>query len=300
VFDMLEAFDEKLRLSKSNKIALNVINSIIEEYVQQGYKLTLRQLYYQLVSRDIIPNKQPEYAKLSNLLKKGRMAGVIDWDAIEDRIRVPKLPYYVFGIDDAIDDTINYYRLDRMEGQKKYIEVWVEKDALSNVLSRVTEQYHIRLIVSRGYNSVTAIYDAYKRIKRNLATDKESALILYLGDHDPSGLDMVRDVQDRISFMLKKLPEHMRNFKVKQIALTDAQIKKYNPPPNPAKMTDPRSQWYLEKYGDTSWEVDALKPDVLHKLLEKEIKKNIDFETFQNVLYREEMDKKKLESIKNA
>ena len=131
---MKEQFDYFSKLSKSNSILLTTINDILEEYKNDGYVLTLRQLYYQMVSKDIIPNNDKEYAKLSNILKKGRMCGIVDWAAIEDRVRVPKIPYYVDGIDDAINDTIRQYRLDRMKGQPRKVEIWVEKDALSNVL----------------------------------------------------------------------------------------------------------------------------------------------------------------------
>jgi hypothetical protein len=191
-----EKFREKLHLSKQNKEQLKLINEIIEEYAQEGYKLTLRQLYYQLVSRDIIANKVQEYAKLSTLLVKGRMAGVVDWEAIEDRIRVPFLPYWVHDVEDAISDTIDQYRLNRQDGQEVYIELWVEKDALSGVLKRITSEFHINLMVNRGYSSCTAMHDAYKRFKIQEDDGKE-VVILYLGDHDPSGLDMVRDIKER-------------------------------------------------------------------------------------------------------
>ena len=128
---MKQAFSEKLKLSKANIERLDTINSILEDYREDGYVLTLRQLYYQLVVRDIIPNQQAEYAKLSNILKKGRMAGIVDRDIIEDRLRQSFLPYWVLDIDDAINDTINTYRLNRMDGQDKYMEIRVEKDALS-------------------------------------------------------------------------------------------------------------------------------------------------------------------------
>ena len=128
---MKQAFSEKLKLSKANIERLDTINSILEDYREDDYVLTLRQLYYQLVVRDIIPNQQAEYAKLSNILKKGRMAGIVDRDIIEDRLRQPYLPYWVLDIDDAINDTISTYRLNRMDGQDKYIEIRVEKDALS-------------------------------------------------------------------------------------------------------------------------------------------------------------------------
>lgn len=206
---MKEKFREKLRLSKVNEKQLETINSIIEEYAEQGYKLTLRQLYYQLVARGIVPNLQKEYAKLSTLLVKGRMAGVVDWEAIEDRIRVPFLPYWVIDIEDAIRDTVNQYRLDRQDGQEVYIELWVEKDALSGVLRKITSKYHINLMVNRGYSSCTAMHDAYKRLEEQEGEGKET-YILYLGDHDPSGLDMIRDIRERLEELKKPLREVLK------------------------------------------------------------------------------------------
>ena len=278
-------YREKLHLNQKNIERLEEINEIIEEYGAQGYKLTLRQLYYQLVSRDIIPNKQSEYAKLSHLLKNGRMGGVVDFDAIEDRIRVPKRPYWVNGVTDAINDTIKQYRLDRQEGQDVYIECWSEKDALSNILYRVSSHYHIYLVINRGYSSCTAMHDAHERFE-----DHDNNVILYMGDHDPSGLDMVRDIQDR-------LDEFGSNVEVVPVALTTSQVRQYDPPPNPAKITDPRAKWYIKEYGGTSWEVDALEPRALHKLLEQHIECRIDIGKFDKIIEQEKEDKATLKEM---
>lgn len=285
---MKEQFRDKLHLSPANVDRLDTINEIIEEYAADDYLLTLRQLYYQLVSRDIIPNEVREYAKLSTLLVKGRMAGVVDWGAIEDRIRVPYLPYSVEGVRDAIDDTIRYYRLNRQEGQENYIELWVEKDALSGVLKRVTEHYHINLMVNRGYSSCTAMHDAYERLEA-VGFPCNTKTILYLGDHDPSGLDMIRDIQER-------LDEFGTEVEVKPIGLTMKQIEKYNPPTNPAKITDPRAKWYIQEYGNKSWEVDALNPKTLNQLVKHNIERLIDMDLFNKQLAKEIKDKKLLKS----
>ncbi len=279
-----------LGLRKDNIARLETYNSIIQEYAAEGYKLTLRQLYYQLVSRAIIDNVKKEYAKLSTILVKGRMAGVVDWDAIEDRIRIPSRPYWVYDIADAIDDTIRQYRLDRMENQNVYIELWVEKDALSGVLKRITEHYGIYIMVNRGYSSCTAMHDAYVRFKRQANMGKETS-ILYLGDFDPSGLDMVRDIKGR-------LEEFGVYPNIQPIALTMEQIKEYNPPPNPAKVTDPRAKAYISQYGNTSWEVDALNPKILNNLVKEKIDDLIDSELFEEKLRQEEEDKKELEELK--
>lgn len=283
-------FRDNLRLRKANIERLAKINSIIEEYAAQGYKLTLRQLYYQLVSRDIIPNVKQEYAKLSTLLVKGRMAGVVDWDAIEDRLRVPFLPYYAESVADAISDLAVQYRLDRQEGQQVYIEVWVEKDALSGVLRKITSQYHIRLMVNRGYSSCTAMFEAYKRFSRH-----DYSTILYLGDHDPSGLDMIRDIGDRLEgFGAYK---GLRTLEVVHIAITTPQIQEHDPPPNPAKITDPRAKWYIQQHGNISWEVDALNPQVLNQLLKDNIEQRVDMDMFNVQLQQEEDDKKFLRMV---
>lgn len=350
------AFSSKIGLSEENVQFLLKVNKIIEQYTAQGYKLTLRQLYYQLVSRDIIPNQQKEYKKLGDLLVKGRMAGVVDWDAIEDRVRVPKIPSSFDDIADGLEALRNAYRLDRQKGQQTYVEVWVEKDALSNVLERVTNPYHLHLMVNRGYSSATAMYDAFVRFYKALKR-KQKVVILYLGDHDPSGLDMVRDVRDRVTEMLAnyeplnrmvvadvraydaeygenayfhkvtedygvgedmlvKLTKEQRKehggkkymynfskawvrqrFTVEAVALTREQIDEYDPPPNPAKMTDTRGAAYMDQHGDSSWELDALPPDALQGILEDAIQRHIDVDLYDEVLRAESNDNDSIDDL---
>jgi hypothetical protein len=284
---MKTAYRDDLHLSKSNVKRLEEVNAIIKKYAAEGYRLTLRQLYYQLVTMGLIANEKSEYAKLGNILVKGRMAGIVDWEAIEDRIRVPNLPYWVSDIPDALDDTIRAYRLNRQEGQDNYIEVWCEKDALSNVLKRVTYKYHINLIVNRGYSSCTAMHDASNRFQQAMQNGQDIKL-LYLGDHDPSGLDMIRDILDRET-------EFNIRLEVKHLALTTKQVQKYDPPPNPAKIKDPRAGQYISEHGDTSWEVDALEPKVLHAILNKAIEKYMDMDGYNEQLEQEKRDKAKLQ-----
>ena len=299
---MKQSFRDKLHLNKKNKELLETINEIIEEYSMEGYKLTLRQLFYQLVSRDIIPNEQKEYAKLSRLLTEGRMAGFVDWSAIEDRNRVPYIPYSVDDIEDAIEDTINQYRLDRQEGQNNHVELWVEKDALSGVLKRITQKYHIKLVVNKGYSSTSAMYDAYKRFSEKIE-DNKKVIILYLGDHDPSGLDMIRDIHQRtceflIGDSIDPLgDDEIPNFQVRPIGLTMEQIKKFNPPPNPAKLKDPRGTGYIKKYGNVAWEVDALNPETLLELVKENVEELININLFNKQLKKEEKDKEKLREM---
>lgn len=281
-----------IRLSRVNKMRLEQINQVIKRYQAQGYRLTLRQLYYQLVSADIIPNQLAEYNKLSTLLKEGRMGGIVDWDAIEDRLRKPSRPPQWDSPSDILEASINQYRKNRMSGQSAYLEVWVEKDALSGVLKRVTEKYGIPIVVNRGYSSVTAMFDAHIRFQEAYNQDQQ-IFVIYIGDFDPSGQDMIRDITDRI----QEFNNGGYDFEILPVALTWKQIQQYNPPPNPAKVTDPRAKEYIRRHGPTSWEVDALRPEVLNQILTNEIHNLIDQELFEEILAQENDDKDKLRKL---
>lgn len=294
-----------IRMSKANLARLQQINSIIGEYQRAGYVMTLRQLYYQLVSRDVIPNVQSEYSKLSTLLKEGRMAGIVDWSAIEDRLRKPSKPASFDSPHEILDAAIAQYQVPRQKGQTNYVELWIEKDALSGVLSRVTRKYHIPIVVNRGYSSASAMYDAFERFKDAYENDQKLK-ILYLGDFDPSGLDMIRDIRDRTIEFLggfyeiedREEIEEMFGFEVLPIALTRAQINQYDPPENPAKRTDPRSRDFIREHGSSSWEVDALPPDVLNNVLENAIIDLIDLDMYDAQLRREKKGIKNLKALK--
>lgn len=283
------AYVDNLRLGPANKERLEIINGIIEEYLADDYVMTLRQLYYQLVSRDIIPNQAKEYAKLSTLLKQGRMAGIVDWDAIEDRGRQPKIPWSTDGIADALETIHDQYRLDRMSTQDRYIEIWVEKDALSNVMRRVTDQYHVRLMVNKGYSSCSAMHEAFIRFKSH----HKQRVLLYFGDHDPSGKDMVRDIRDRLTEF------GLRNFTVENPALNMDQIRQYNLPENPAKISDPRAVEYIREYGDSSWELDALEPPVLVKIVEDALLNHLSLRRWNEKIKQEKEDKIELLRLKD-
>lgn len=300
---MKQKFRE-VRLSKDNKNRLEMINSIIGEYKKMDLILTLRQLYYQLVSRDVIPNQQKEYAKLSGLLKEGRMGGIVDWDAIEDRLRRPDKNGSWDSAKDIVLTAASAFQLPRMKGQNIYTEVWVEKDALSGVLKQVTGPFHVNLMVNRGYSSASAMYDSYQRFTNAIEEGANQIKILYLGDFDPSGKDMIRDVRDRISEFLNgddeivdRFSDADEFFSIEPIALTWDQITEYNPPPNPAKITDPRAAKYIEEFGEFSWEVDALKPELLHGIVNEGIMRNIDYDQYKDIMDQEAQSRTKIRQL---
>lgn len=265
---------------------IDFCDQIINEYLNQGLRLTLRQLYYQLVTKNIIKNKERAYKNLSNLVSDARLAGMLDWEAIEDRIRVPAIPSEWDSIKDIVDSALYSYRLPRWKTQPEYVELWIEKDALAGVLRPLANKYHVPLMVNRGYSSQSAMYEASKRFLRRQKEGKILRL-LYLGDFDPSGEDMVRDIADRMGMF-------GINLTVDKIALTMPQIKKYNPPPNPAKMSDPRAEGFVAEHGGSSWEVDAIEPKELRKIITRAIEMSVDQDAMQIVIEKENDDKVKL------
>jgi len=276
---MKEQFRE-IRFQKRNLVLLEKIKEILEEYKLKGIKVTLRQLYYQLVARGVIPNQVKEYSKLSGLLTNARYSGIVDWSAIEDRTRTPAIPNTFKDIQELLETAKASYQKDRWEGQEYYVELWSEKDALSSVIAPITRRYQIPLSISRGYVSASSIYDSAQRF---LEQEGKTKILLYLGDHDPSGLDMDRDIQ-------KRLVEFGVEVEVIRIGLTAEQIERYAPPTNPAKLKDPRASWYVKNFGHSSWEVDALKPEVLQQLIESSILDYLDLEKFEQVKEREKED----------
>jgi hypothetical protein len=283
--------------SKKTLPLLITINDIIEDYQGQGYTLTIRQLYYQLVARDIIPNSIREYHKIVTTVSKARLAGIVDWSAIEDRVRVTKSNSHWDSPESILRTAANSYYKDRWENQHIHLEVWSEKDAVSGIIEPVCRKLDVTFMANRGYSSQSALYSAYQRFDSMLCRGK-SIVILYLGDHDPSGMDMGRDIQDRMGLFLEQTlyAEGLDSdcFKFERIALNLEQINKYNPPENPAKATDSRFKAYASKFGTKSWELDALEPPVLSELVKSSIEFYVDWEVFEEVERIEEEEREKI------
>lgn len=286
---MKKAYRIPRNFREETKALLDQILKVVDNYQGQGYKLTLRQLYYQLVVKNIFANEQKNYAKLSDLLGEARMCGLCDWDVIEDRIRVPRFPNEWNDINDAMNTLIAVYRRHRWNDQENYAEVWVEKDALSGVLEPITREYHVHLLVNRGYSSISAMHDSSIRF-RLAQQDGKSCHLLYFGDHDPSGEDMVRDIEHR-------LREFRGLVETEKIALTREQIEEYSLPSNPAKTTDPRARGYIEEHGDQSWELDALPPATLNELLTNALENLVDRELYEAQIALEDKDKERMETF---
>lgn len=265
-------------------------NAIIREYQAAGYILTLRQLYYQFVSRGLIENTERSYKNLGNLVTDGRMAGMIDWNSIEDRGRGVR-PWLVEEDEHAVLRGIEYgLSLDYWERQNAYVEVWVEKDALASVIERPSRRYRVPYMPCKGYLSASEAWRAGRRFAE-MEAEGRRCVVIHLGDHDPSGIDMSRDNRDRLSLFGEGQVE------LRRIALNMDQVEEHRPPPNPAKVTDSRAVDYIRRFGHISWELDALKPQYLEQLISNEIETLIDQELWEQTEAEEQERRETLAKI---
>lgn len=281
---------EDRNLRKSSLVTIAHANEIIAEYQAQGLSLTLRQLYYQFVARDLLANTQRNYQNLGNTISDGRIAGLIDWDSIEDRTRNVKGRGHWNSPEEIMRAVAVQFSIDLWKGQKWRPEVWVEKEALAGVIEPIATELDVPSFACRGYTSQSEIWGAAQRLRGYIKSGRKP-VIVHLGDHDPSGLDMTRDIRDRLEMFTRE------KVKVVRIALNMDQVNLYNPPPNAAKATDCRFANYQAEFGDESWELDALNPTILATLIRAEVAKYRNDGIYATREARQEKERESLTNI---
>jgi len=245
-------------------------DKIVSDYAEQGYKLTVRQIYYQLVAQALIENSVKSYANIQGLINNARLAGLIDWDAIEDRTReINERSHWRTG-SEILESSATFYHQDMWATQTKRVFVIVEKEALAGVLERVCQEWDLPLLAARGYPSATTLREL---AKTRIMGARQEIVVLHLGDHDPSGIDMSRDLLERLRLFSRERAE----IDFRRIALNMDQVDAQALPANPAKTTDGRYESYRARYGEESWELDALSPRFIHNLVQDEVKGMIDW-----------------------
>lgn len=269
---------------------IQVANEIIAEYEARGYPLTLRQLYYQFVARGRLPNTVESYTRLGDVVSQGRLAGLVSWTAIEDRTRQLRGIHTLRGPGEAVRQARDGYARDLWADQPWRPEVWVEKAALEGVVGGICSRLRVDFFACRGYNSQSEQWRAGQRFA-GYVLKGQRPIVFHLGDHDPSGIDMTRDNRDRLS-LFAGTPVH-----VVRLALNRDQIDRYNPPPNPAKLSDSRAADYVARHGESSWELDALDPDVIRRLIEEAVGQVRDEGRWSVALAQEAADKDELDEL---
>ncbi|MDE2100008.1 MAG: hypothetical protein KGL39_22330, partial [Patescibacteria group bacterium] len=304
---------EKKNFSAERLGLIAQANLIIKDYRDRGFSLTLRGLYYRLFSVGAFPddwkrsraadgkwvkdlkggttNNPHSYNSLGNLVADGRMGGLIDWDAIEDRTRASVANQHWTQPSQIIAGALNTYAIDKWNNQAHYVEVWVEKEALESVLARACTPLDVRFFCCRGYTSASAMWEAGQRLLHQIDEGKE-VHIIHLGDHDPSGVHMSQDIKERLDLFTRG------SVHVRRIALNMSQVQKYNLAPNNGKVTDSRFDRYVDEFGTSDvWELDALDPAVTVALIEKAVLQFRDDAKWQESIELEKRGRHTLECI---
>ncbi len=261
---------QQCAFKKSTLEVIYAVNEIIDEFQDQGYQLTIRQLYYQLVSRSIITNTVYNYNNISTLVNNGRSAGLIDWHAVVDQTRHLRRTLHCESASDLIEKAMGSMVIDKWAYQPYYLEVWVQKDTLMGLVQRICSRWDVPCFSCRGYVSQSEIWAAAMRI---ISTERQ-VVIFHLGDHDPIGLDMSRDIFERLG-------QFGANPIFKRLALNSNQIEEYKPLQHPIKVTDSKYHEYIRRYGDQCWELDSLTPSVLTGLIQSGIDEYLDVKSFR-------------------
>jgi hypothetical protein len=277
---MKHAFLTK-RFNSRSANTVKTVNTILTEYAAAGYIVTLRQLYYQLVARNYIENTEKSYKNLGQLVNDARLAGLIDWAAICDRGRETTVPPAWRDMAHILSQAAQQFAIDKWADQPNYVELMVEKQALEGVLEPVCLGLQIRFTANKGYSSASALYETGAHLHDQYCRGKR-VHVLYLGDHDPSGLDMTRDVQERLT-LFSGVP-----VTVHRLALNMEQVEEMRPPENPAKTTDTRFHDYARRFGTSSWELDAIEPRRLAQMVTHAVESLRDGALWEIALQREQ------------
>lgn len=285
-------YEPEKRLSPATLTMIDNCNVILEEFESKGFVMSVRQLYYQLVARGLTGgvNTGAMYDKIQGVLNTGRMQGLISWTALEDRERNLMGLQSYDNIDQVLKSARSSFRLDLWADQPWRPEVWVEKKALEGVIGHICNKLRVDFYATKGYNSQSEQWRAGRRFARYIQKGQRP-IVFHLGDHDPSGIDMTRDNQERLS-LFAGVP-----IIVQRLALNMPQIEEINPPPNYAKTTDSRSSDYIDKYGKLSWELDALDPQYISNLIENAILKIRDPELWNASMLQENAELARLDLI---
>lgn len=282
---------ERLK-GKWKRVAEEAIKFVRESYAKDRLPLTIRQVHYHLVHMpEIYSNDMKHARKLTKIVLKARIAGLVGWEMIsEEESRIydykPSGASPEEAIKRALESAAYTVGKDPWREMGKYVVIISEKRELGPQLEAIAAKYYVRLVCTRGYGMWSRMYWESRYIKQALEEGRE-VHVLFVTDHDPSGLDI-----NRFGAAILK---NWWKLDVKEVRamLTMDQIKKYKLPPAPAKVKDPRAKWYIREFGHEAWEVDALGKELMREELSQAIEKLINRKVWDRVMKENEENMKK-------
>lgn len=280
-----------IRRSRRSAAEIETIKDAMVEALGADAPMTVRQMFYRLVGLGLIAKTEAEYkGTICRLLADLRRDGTIPYQDIADSTRWMRKPRTFDSAKDALISTARLYRQAVWRDSDQYVEVWLEKEALAGVLVEVTEEYDVPLMVTRGYPSLSFLSTAAETIKAAWWKEKRIT-ILYLGDYDPSGLDIRRNVAGQLVNLAGLEPDDIGFVAV---AVNRDQIADLGLPTRPTKTTDSRAA----RFGDArSVEVDAIGPADLRQMVRDEIENLLPYGALDRVRLAEESERTILERM---
>jgi hypothetical protein len=247
---------------RRTKAEITAIRDAIIDVVESDPPMTVRQVFYQLVTRGVIEKTEDEYQRtIIRLLTDMRLEGDIPFNYIVDESRRVRITQTFDNVADAVAHTAKFYRRSALAQSDDYLEIWLEKDALAGVLWDVTSEYDVPLMVSRGMPSLTFLYSCARQIERAWLNGKQT-YIYQFGDHDPSGVLIPQTIERRLGELCEQL--HCDPPIVQRVALTEDMIAEFNLPTRPTKRN---GNTHANRFEGDSVELDALPPSELRNLV---------------------------------
>lgn len=270
--------------AKSDRVISRALSLWREVYEPAGIVPTVRQYFYALAVEELVPKNQQGYDKVQRLLAAAREKGAFPWEAVYDALRQIRRPNVWNGLADFFETVYDAYRLDKWQFQPRRVEVWIEKDAVRGTVERVTDGLQVPLLCDRGYLSVSAKKEASRRILRGKMT------ILYIGDFDPSGINMLEEAEEWVR------ADGAGDLIVERIAIDEKDYQEPKVPHLPVNRKDARATEFIERYGDEVVEVEALPPKVLQERLRSSLHRHMDLKAWKKANERE---KREIQDIHN-
>jgi len=270
-----------------------IIDAAIEVLADEN-PMTIRQLFYRLVSAHVIKNQQKDYHQVIRLMTKARKDGRVDYQWIVDRSRAAYKSHMWQSMSElagAFERELVSYRSDWWTEQPNYVEIWCEKDTVTGSIEEVRDGYGLRVDANRGFNSTSNLWAGAERLMNECERGKH-VHILYLGDWDPSGKDMERDLEARL---LEYMP--YGDFEIERVAIFKEDIDEYNLPPLLVKDSDSRTKKFVRQHGKNCVELDALPPDVLRDRLREAIEGHLDTEAWERAQIVEEAQRESNKTV---
>lgn len=268
---------------RRSKQQVEAVCQALYRLLRDNHPMTVRQVFYQLVSMGIIDKTEGEYKNaVDRLLVRMRRQGELPFNWLSDNTRWMRKPRTYSSLNEMLDTSAAAYRRAVWDNQDAYVEIWLEKDALAGVLAEETRPWDVPLMVVRGFSSLTFLHSAAETI----AEVGKPTYLYYFGDYDPSGIDISRKVErDLRQFAREINPKSEIHFE--RVGVTLEQVETYNLPTRPTKTSDSRSK----KFVGRSVEVDALPADVLRELARDCITQHIDERALEVLRAAEESER---------